>query len=168
MQRPSQSESGHGILYRAVLEPQRSASTRNINTAIIVFALASLPVSLVFGVLGAWPVSVFVGLDVVLLAAALRLHYWGGRSREVITITHDAFTVERIGALGRTRTWAAQPHWLKVELTTIDDDRNKLELRARDKRTEIGRFLMADEKKLLADELRDRLRQLSVWNGAPA
>jgi len=169
MQQPSQSESRPAILYQVVLEPQRSASSRNINTAIIVFALASLPLSAMFTMVGAWPVAVFIGLDVLLLAAALRLHFWHGRSHEVVTITQDLLTVDRIGALGRrTRAWEAQPHWLKVEVKRIDEDRNRLMLRSRDRRVEIGRFLTAEEKSLLALELRDKLGQLSVWKGAPA
>ncbi|MEQ8667221.1 MAG: DUF2244 domain-containing protein [Rhodospirillales bacterium] len=168
MQSPSRAADDPTPLYQAVLEPHRSASARNINTAIIVFALAALPLSLIFSVIGAWPVSIFIGLDVVLLFAALRLHFWFGRSREVITITHDLLTVERIGAGGRRRTWAASPHWMKVVVTELDDDRNRLELRTRDNRTEIGRFLNADEKVALARELRGKLAAFSVWRGSVA
>ena len=168
MQTPSHADHDQTALYQAVLEPHRSASARNINTAIIVFALAALPLSLMFSVMGAWPVSIFIGLDVILLFAALRLHFWFGRKREIITITHDLLTVECIGATGRTRTWAASPHWMKVVVTELNDDHNKLELRTRDSRAEIGRFLNADEKLDLAQELRGKLAAFSVWKNSPA
>lgn len=147
-------------LYRAVIEPQRSASVRNINTAIMLFALASLPFCAMFTVMGAWPVSIFVALDIVLLFAALRLHFWFGRDREVISITHDAFSVERRPAWGRTRTWSVDTHWIKVEIVEISEGRNKLIVGTKDNRTEIGKFLTADEKVSLAVELRERLQRM--------
>lgn len=165
--RPETRERHAVPLYRAEIAPQRSASMRNINTAIILFALAALPFCTMFTVMGAWPVAIFVGLDVVLLAAGLRLHFWLGRSREVITITRDVFTVERIGATGRKRAWSASPHWLRIELTEIDDERIRLEVRERDNRTEVGRFLGTGEKIDLAEELSDRLRRLKMWNYSP-
>lgn len=147
-------------LYRVELAPQRSTTARNINTAIMVFALVALPLAAMFTVIGAWPVAVFVALDVVLLFAALRLHFWFGRDREVISITHDAFKVERLPAWGRAKSWSVDTHWLAVDIEEISEGRNKLFVGTKEEKAEIGRFLTADEKVLLAAELRTRLERM--------
>lgn len=156
---------GHSVpLYQAIVEPQRSTSARNINIAIIIFALASLPVSAVFTALGAWPVAIFIGLDVVLLAAAMRLHFWLGRAHEVITITREVFVLERIAASGHRRVWQAPPHWLRVDLSETGDRRTVLEVRERNNRVEIGRLLTTEERGALARDLQGYLNQVSAWS----
>lgn len=163
MQTPSATPTRENLkipLYRAVLEPQRSTSVRNINLAIVIFALVSLPLCAMFTAIGAWPVAIFIAIDVVLLFAALRLHFWFGRDREVISITHDAFSVERVPAWGRKKTWSIDTHWLKVEIFEVSEGTNRLYVGTKEERAEIGRFLTADEKVHLAVELRERLERM--------
>ncbi len=154
------------VIFSAVLEPNRSASVRNLNTAVLIFALGSLPFCVMFWFLGAWPVVGFVGVDVLILACLLRIHHWAGRAREVIHLTEKELTVERISHWGRVRQVSLSPNWLRVRVEDIDDYRNRLEIANRDETHVIGNFLSRQEKIELADALRRGLDQLTGWSPA--
>lgn len=161
-------EADETVLFSAILEPQRSATVRHINTAVIVFAAASLPASLAFLSIGAWPVTGFIGLDIVLLLAALRFHHWAGRTHEIIHLTGRSLVVERVSHWGRRKAWEFQPHWLQVAVEDVDDHHNRLAIRTRGLSLYVGSFLTSQEKVELARALRRNLARLSVWSGTPA
>ncbi len=155
-----------GVLFRTVLKPRRSTTRAHLNTVILVFAIVSIPASVVFAIIGAWPVSGFLGLDVVLLAVFLRYHHWVGRSREIIELSHQVLTIKRNDHWGRQRSWQLDPHWLRVHLEELDEHRNRLELRLRDRAFDIGSFLSTEEKAGLATTLRQELAQVSLLQRA--
>lgn len=151
----------HEAVFRAVLEPHRSATISNLNVAALVFALGSLPFCILFWALGAWPVIGFVGLDALILLCLLRFHHWAGRAHETIHLTDEALTIERVNHWGRTRRWSFQPYWLQVNVEDVDAYRNRLEIRNRERSLSIGGFLTSEEKIDLADALRHSLQQLT-------
>jgi uncharacterized membrane protein len=159
-------ENRGSVLFRAVLTPRRSTTTRHLNTVILIFAVISVPTSVAFALVGAWPVSGFIGLDIVLLAAFLLYHHWAGRARETIELSQRSLVIKQNDPWGRQRSWQLDPHWLRIHLEDLDEHRNRLELRLRDRAFNVGSFLSADEKIGLADSLREKLAQVSVLQGA--
>lgn len=158
-------DDGNGLLFRAVLKPRRSTTPQHLNTIILIFAVISVPMSVVFAFLGAWPVAGFMGLDLILLAVFLRYHHWAGRAREIIELSHEVLLVKRNDLWGRQRSWRFDPHWLRVHVEELDEHRIRLELRLRNRVVQIGSFLSREEKASLAATLREKLAQVSLLQG---
>jgi len=91
-----------GVLFSAVLRPNRSATIGGLNAVMAVMAVIWLATGAAFAVIGAWPVSGFLGLDVLVLYLALRLCLRAGRTVETIDLTERALTVRRINPWGRS------------------------------------------------------------------
>ena len=145
------------VLYRTVLRPHRSATRLGLNVVVATPALAVSGVGAVFMAIGAWPVTGFLGLDVVLLAVALRLNLRGGRRSETIRLTARELQVRRIDPWGRRLNHSFQPYWLKVVMAGSVDDDPPLLLRSHGRSVRIASFLTAEERLRIAGELRQAL-----------
>ena len=147
------------IRFQTVLRPHRSASAKTINTLIYIMAGLWAIVALGFSSVGAWPVTGFLGLDVVLLYFALHWNNRAGRAYECIDLTEDTLTIEKIDPWGHHQSWSFQPYWLRVELAKIQGQ-TQLALRSHGESLTIGAFLTHDERKNLALTLRHELAVL--------
>ncbi|MSO92068.1 MAG: DUF2244 domain-containing protein [Rhodospirillales bacterium] len=149
--------------FRAVLRPRRSASLEGIHIVMGAVAAVSFGTGVAFIAAGAWPVFGFLGLEVLLLYGALRLHHWSGHVSEIIAITDETFTVERVDPWGKRRMWSFQPHWMQVLLDPLEGQ-NRLELRSHGRALAIGAFLTPAERRAVADLLRGALARLATPN----
>ena len=152
--------SGDGVLFRAVLEPNRSG--RGVFGRVLALFLGGvlLPTGVVFLIIGAWPIVGAMGLEVAVLLLAVHIHRRRSRGFETVAVTAKALTVERYDHLGRCRTWTCQPHWLQVRMDDPPKRDSYLILRSHGRAIEIGRFLTPEERLSLAKALRDALRRL--------
>ncbi len=151
-----------GVLFSAVLRPNRSATIRGLNTVMALMAVIWLGAGAVFAAIGAWPVFGFLGLDVLVLYLALRFSMRAGQTVETIDLTERALTVRRINHWGRSRDWSFSPHWLQVVVDDLSAHRDRLELRSRGHALVVGSFLTPAERAELAGALRGALRSLSA------
>ncbi len=62
------------LYFDAWLRPHRSLTRRGLALVLALAAIPGFVMAIVFMSLGAWPVSGFLGLDVVLLYGAFRLN----------------------------------------------------------------------------------------------
>src|SRR5216684_4444401 len=127
--------------------------------AVLLLALAAVSfcVSLAFVLHGAWPVTPFFGLDVLLVYWAFRINYRHARLREELRLTEDSLTVERVGLRGERRRWQFQPFWLRVTLEEQDEDTNRLVLASHGRSLVVGSFLGPAERRGVAAGLKDAL-----------
>ncbi len=145
-------------LYAVTLWPHRSADGRGLRRCLGVMAAGlALPLLSVWGT----PVALFL---LPFLAAALGLTWWAlasnlraGRLREDLRLWPDAIAVERCEPQGRVRRWAANPHWVAVELADTPAMRRYLTLRGAGRTIELGAFLSPHEREGLAAEIRAAL-----------
>src|SRR5207302_10575592 len=108
---------------------------------------------------GAWPVTPFFGLDVLLLAWAMRASSRASRKREFLRLTSDCLVIERISANGRRVREELNPYWLRVEHNDPELLGAELALVMHKKRWIVGSFLGAEERANLAQSLRQALRE---------
>jgi len=111
--------------------------------------------------MGAWPVTGFFGLDVLLIYLAFRINYRRARMFETVSLTPDALTVERVNHRGRRQTWRFQPYWLRVSMDDPPQHDSALILSSHGRSLVIGAFLSPEERLDFARALRhalDRLR----------
>ena len=148
------------VHYDAVLKPHRSLPPRGFAVLMLLLAAVSFCVSLFFVLHGAWPVTPFFGLDVVLVWLAFRMSYRQARQREELTLTDDSLTLDRVSIYGERRRWQFQPFWLRVRFEEQDEDTNRLVLTSHGRSVVVGSFLGPAERRSVAQSL---TTALSRW-----
>ena len=159
-------ESAPTVFYDAVLSPHRSLPPRGFAVLMLALAAVSFCVSLAFVLHGAWPVTPFFGLDVLLVYWAFCINYRHARLREELRLTEDSLTVERISVRGERRRWQFQPFWLRVTLEEKDEHTNRLVLASHGRALIVGSFLGPAERRGVAAALKDALSRWKARLGA--
>jgi uncharacterized membrane protein len=149
------------VLYSAVLRPHRSTGVAGIRIVSGIIAVMFAIIGTVFTIAGAWPVAPFLGLEVLLLYAALRINLRAGNTSETIALTRRALTVRRVDHWGKQTDFSFPPQWLQVNLLAMPGDDNRLELRTHGRSLAIASFLMPQERLELAQTLRRALSRLT-------
>jgi uncharacterized membrane protein len=147
------------LFFERVLLPHRSLPPRAFHLLMLILGLIGLAVGIGFVSIGAWPVTGFFGLDVVLVYFAFRLSYRSARRSETIRLAGDAFTVERVSVRGERRVWQFQPFWLRVILEERSDERNRLLVASHGRSLVIGDILPPAARRELAGSIREALRR---------
>lgn len=141
--------------YRFVLRANASLSRAQARWLLGAMAAAMAAIGLFFAAMGAWPVLPFSGVEWLLLVLCLRFALGRSAISEVISITPDSVRVD----VGRGRagtTHRFQRIWTSVECNkpAYLGHPSRLCLRRQGRVLEIGRFLVEDERQMLARELR--------------
>jgi uncharacterized membrane protein len=145
------------VLYDAQLAPHCSLPPRGFVVVMLLLAAVSAGVAVAFVLRGAWPVTPFFGLDLLLVYVAFRLSYRQARRREALRLTDESLTVERIDPRGERRCWRFQPFWLRVVLEEKDEHSNRLVLASHGRSLVVGSFLAPAERRIVARGLKDAL-----------
>jgi uncharacterized membrane protein len=144
--------------FDVVLQPHRSLNRRGLAWILGLVGAVSLVVSIGFAAIGAWPVSGFFGLDVLLLCLAFRWSFASARDRECLRLTDDALIVRR-ETRGRAREWRFNPYWVRLLHETGHDGSDTLTLRSHGATLAIARFLSPPQRRDLAVALDAALRR---------
>ena len=145
------------VFYDAVLQPHRSLPPRGFAIVMLALAGLSFAVCLVFVLNGAWPVTPFFGIDVLLVYIAFRISYHRAKLREELRLTEDSLTVERVGIKGERTRWQFQPFWLRLVFEEKDEHTNRLMLASHGRSLVVGSFLGPAERRGVALGLKDAL-----------
>ena len=147
--------SGHPqALFAAVLTPHRSLDRRGFLAMMALLAALS-----VFGAgrayaLGAWPVSIFVLIDLALVYGAFKLNYRAARASEEVYLYPDELLVRQIAPSGRTREHRFHPYWSRLSVTRLDDEGVvRLAIASSGKTLTIGSFLNPADRESFASAL---------------
>jgi len=156
---PSTAAATPTVLYRTVLKPNRSLGRGGQRIAVTLVAGVLGVSSCAFIAAGAWPVTGFLGLDVVALYVALRLSRRRDDIREeIISITEREVKIHRTDRRGRRAEWSVAPYWLRVGMPSED---GPVTLTSHGRQIAVGSFLAPRERRELADTLRRVLAPLS-------
>lgn len=148
-----QAEIAPELLYDAVLKPHRSLPRRGFTVLMLALAGASFAVGLFCVLHGAWPVTPFFGLDVLLVWLAFRLSYRQARQSEELHLTENSLTVERVSIYGDRKRWQFQPFWLRIRFEEDDEYTNRLVLTSHGRSVVVGSFLGPEERRGVARSL---------------
>lgn len=107
-----------------------------------------------FALQGFWPILPFAGLEIGLLAWAVRASMRAGREAETITVTADSVVVEtkrnkRLSRMVFPRHWAS----VKLHAPRVRQHPSRLVIELHGRSCEVGRFLNEDERRALAARL---------------
>jgi uncharacterized membrane protein len=142
--------------WSVTLTPHRALTREGFVALMLIIVLMNVAGGLLFLVAGAWPVSGFMGLDVLLLWWAFRRNFAAAKRAERIHVAGDTVTLQRRSPKGQEETLQFNRRWLRVELE-FDEARElvgRLLLSYRGVLTEIGSFLGAEERQSLSKALR--------------
>lgn len=158
---PEATDDDRAVLFDAVITPHRSLDRRGFTVLMLLIGGISFVAGIVFMIAGAWPVLVFLGLDVLLVYLAFRFNYRAARARERVRLTRQELTIRRLDHRGRGIEIGIQPYWLKVEV--VGDDRpEEIRLRSHGEVHTVGAQLSPPERAAFAKELcaaLDRVRE---------
>jgi uncharacterized membrane protein len=140
--------------FDAVLYPNRSLGRFGFYLLMTAIVLVSGAIGAGFVLAGAWPVTGFLGLDVLLLYLAFRWNYRQGRRVEFIRLDGAELVVRRVEPSGRRREWRFDAYWVHV---TIDQPSNQLTLSSHGRALAVGAFLSLEERLEVGKALRAAL-----------
>lgn len=147
---------------RFELAPRRSLDRRAACLFVGSLGGTTFVIAAFFALQGFWPVLPFAGLEIGLLAWAVRASMRSGLLREVISITEETVTVEWHGPQV-DRVSVFPRHWVRVKLHAPPAALHpaRLLLESRGRVYEVGRFLTEDERRGLAARLKQLVGNVS-------
>lgn len=151
---------------RFELAPRCSLTPRAARALVGTFAAGTFTIAGFFTLQGFWPVLPFAGLEIALLAWAVRASMRQGGERETLVVDEDYVTVQRLTARG-SHSSVFPRHWVRVKLhaplAALHPSRLMLESHGR--ACEVGRFLTEEERRSLAARLQQVVGKM---NESPA
>src|SRR6185436_12191981 len=136
------------------LTPRCSLTVKGARIFIGLVAAPTFGIAVLFTAQGFWPVLPFAGLEIGLLAWAVRSSMRSGHERETITVTQDSIIVRHWDRRG-VQSAVFPRHWSRVTLhaplAALHPKRLLIESQGRVR--EVGRFLTEDERRSLAARL---------------
>lgn len=139
------------------LFPQRSLKPEHFSKLLLVLIVICTLASIRFIVVGAWPVALFLSMDVVALWLAFFISYRRGKVFETIQLSDTDLIISKSDVRGRITATRFEPYWAKVSLETIGADKNILTVGHHDKLVQLGSFLVPHERKEIAATLQEAL-----------
>lgn len=142
------------VSHRIELAPNCSLSPQGARLFVGSVAAVTFGVAIIFTAQGFWPVLPFAGLEIGLLAWAVRASLRRGAEREVIVVSDAEVVVERRRPGGSRRTVFPR-HWSRVTLRgpLRVQHPSRLTIESHGRACEVGRFLTEDERRRLASRL---------------
>jgi uncharacterized membrane protein len=141
------------VLFEALIVPHRSLSPRGVRVVMLSLLGLTALIGLRFWLIGAWPVLLISGPEMVLAAFLLRLNTRRARASELVLLQDDVLLITRTDMHGKRQQVRLPTAWLNVSLLEAPNRIPRLLLRNRDTNEEIGRVLGEDAKRDLADAL---------------
>ncbi len=134
----------HPLRWR--LYPHRSLGRQGYRTMMIALGVVSLLAALRFYVLHAWPVVIFLFVDVALIYWAFRLSYAQAAAYEEVEIADGKIIVRQVSHRGVARQHEFNAYWASVILEQINQVQCRLLLVAQGRQLEFGTFLAPFER----------------------
>ena len=158
-QAPETDKPPSDLIFEAVIRPHRSLTARGLAILIGAICTLSFATSVVFYVLGAWPVVGFTGVEVTAAVLLLRLNALAARECELSLLAPHTLRIVRTDRHGRQEERHLDPSWLRVTLEERPGRVPALLLRASGHQEEVAARLGEREKRDLSRALGDALHR---------
>jgi uncharacterized membrane protein len=146
--------------FEAVVVPHRSLSPRGLAIVLGCLGVASLSITTMFWMLGAWPIAGFNGGEMLIAATLLRSHVRSRRAREVLLLTDESLRILRFDENGGRQERQLPAAWLAVVVEERPGRVPGLFLASHGRREEVARMLGEEEKRDLAGALKAALHRM--------
>ncbi len=143
----------HTLLYKTELRPNCSSNRRTLTWIGLAMAAAMAPISIGFGLMGAWPVFGFMGVELLAMLALLICNFRRNNLVERVIITKKQVHVEKVYHSGQFESWAFPRYWARVKLLQAETTTCQLEVSSHGYTVPLGNFLTAQERQKVWSEL---------------
>lgn len=137
----------------AVITPNRSLTPRGFLILMGVFGALNGVVAAMFFSIGALPIPVFLGLDVLALFVAFRVSYASGRTAEVVQVSAQSVTVLHQTPAWRRTVWRSPTAFTRIDIEQPGEHEARVRLRLSDRRLTVAAALSPRERERFADAL---------------
>ena len=148
--------------FHALLYPNRSLSRDGFRRVLAVVVGINVLNAVIYFTVGAWPVAVFCGLDILIVYLAFQASYVSGRRHERVMLTDDALWVARVLPSGHETRWRLDPRAARVRIDRPVRHETQLRLVQWGRTLVLGSFLSPKERGELADALDRALAERRV------
>ena len=150
------------IWFEEVFFPRRSLGKLGFRILMSVIVLLSAGIGIMFYKIGAWPVSGFFGLDVILIYTAFKIHYQHGKAAEMIKLTDSELIISRIDHKGRRKDTSYNSYWVNLRMACPPNvpkhvGETFIEARSHGKGTFFGTFITQEHRNELILSLKQAL-----------
>lgn len=142
-----------------ILTPNRSLGPKGYRIMMVAVVVVSLLSALRFALIRAWPVGIFLFLDVGLLYWAFRVSYKSGRAFEDVRLDDGELVIRQVNHYGMEQTTRLNAFWVRVVLDDINDFENRLRLVSHGRSLTIAGFLAPYERVDVKLAIEDGLAQ---------
>ncbi len=150
--------------FSATLLPYRSLSRKGFVLFMAIVCIVSFVAGAVFISIGAWPVTGFFGLDVLLIYWAFRANYRSADMYEKVDLDDSELRITRVHPSGREEVWTFNPYWVRLGLEERETSADVMSITSHGARFIFGAFLNDEEKKEFVVALRSALAGLQPAN----
>ena len=155
------SESADRPVFEATIRPHRSLGPEGFRIMMVLCSLVAGAAAIRVIALGLWPVSGFLGLDLVGLYVAFKISYRRGRSFEELVLTPIELLFRRVTHRGKATEWRLNPLWTRLHRESHEEfGMQRLALVSRGEHITIARDLSPGEREHLAAELGQALARV--------
>ena len=142
------------LLLDAVLQPRRSLGPAGFVLLMGLVAGVSFAGGVFFYHLGAWPVTGFFGLDVLLIYLAFRANYRAARAHETVQVARNLLLIRRVPVKGAATEIRLNPYWARLHVERDDEGVvRRLSLTSHGRRHELAADLGPSERERFAEAL---------------
>lgn len=147
----------------AELTPHRSLGRKGFLLLIGFIGVTCFASGMMFLVMGAWPVFLAMGLDVLIIWFAFHMNYRSAKAREVISVARDEVKIQKFAPSGRIETHTFNPFWTRFEVDRHDEiGITSMRLSTKEFSLPIGAFLNPDDRESFAYEFKNALGRVKI------
>ena len=136
--------------------PYQSSSKSVFVILGIILMLWSILFSLFLIAQGAWPVSIFLGAEYLIIVFLIRLYFKEKNINDQISINEKEISIKKFKGDKLFYSSKFNTYWSKVFFTK-QKNKSKLSIRESDKETEIASFLHAELKESLYNRITNQI-----------
>ena len=141
--------------YRVTFKPNCSLTAKAKRNVVLLLTIIPCCIAVGFGMLGAWFVLPFVGLEIAALSFAFYYVNSHESDYESISIDGNSLLVER-GSGQQVSQCELNPYWVRLQRLELPNGELRLILISHGKSIEVGRYLTRKQREVLADQLQKR------------
>lgn len=136
--------------------PYQSSSKSIFIILGIILMLWSIVFSLFLIAQGAWPVSIFLGAEYLVIVFLIRLYFKEKKINDQISINEKEISIKKFKGDKLFYSSKFSTYWSKVFFTK-QKNKSKLSIRESDKETEVASFLHAELKESLYNRITNQI-----------
>lgn len=155
-------------VFSAVLTPYRSLGPNGFLILMLITGAICLVHGVLFVAIGAWPVMIFFGLDVLLVWAAFRMNYASARSSEEVSLYDHEIVIRKIGPGNRFQEYRFNTFWVRLTVERLEDEGvTRILLTSRGQSVPVGDFLNPPDRTSFAGALTQALAAAKAGRPQP-